>query len=192
MYKKKGFSEQTHFIGIPVSIELEELVEECREYMSSVYGCHSGYGTPPHITLIPPFALADGFDGGDLLDAVYSAADECKALNLLPLQVDVCGFGSFSERTLFANVQDSDGWQKLYSVFCKKISSAIPAAVKKGGRRLCPHLTIANRDIPSGAMDQALKHFAQLNLNESFTADSIAIYTRNSGGGWKEWQRSDC
>ncbi|MBQ1591338.1 MAG: 2'-5' RNA ligase family protein, partial [Treponema sp.] len=93
---------------------------------------------------------------------------------------------------LFANVQDSEGWQKLYSVFCKKISSAIPAAVKRGGRRFCPHLTIANRDIPSGAMDQALKHFSQLNLNESFTANSIAIYTRNSGGGWKEWQRIDC
>lgn len=192
MYKRGGFAEQTHFIGIPVSIELEELVAECREHMSCVYGCHSGYGTPPHITLIAPFALADGLESRDLIEAAYSAAEECKAQNLLPLQVEVCGFGCFSERTLFANVKDSDAWQNLHSLFCKKISSALPASVKKSGKSFYPHLTIANRDIPTGAMDEALKHFSQLNLNESFTADSIAIYMRNSTGGWKEWQRIGC
>ena len=36
---------------------------------------------------------------------------------------------------------------------------------------------------------KTLKHFAELNLNETFTAEEIAIYTRTPTGGWQEWRR---
>ncbi|WP_288603196.1 hypothetical protein [uncultured Treponema sp.] len=36
---------------------------------------------------------------------------------------------------------------------------------------------------------KTLKHFAELNLNETFIAEEIAIYTRTLTGGWQEWRR---
>ena len=64
---------------------------------------------------------------------------------------------------------------------------------RKTGRRFYPHISIANRDIPSGAMDEALGHFSQLGLQYSFRADTVAIFTRTREGGWTvgreiDWQ----
>ena len=180
----------THFIGVPITAELEELVAECRDYMNAAYGCKSGYGTPPHITLIAPFKLPR--DSGWSEQCVFNlAADclkECAAQKIIPFNAKIQGFGAFAERTLFAHVCDGENWQKMHSVFAGAFGK-IPGAIKKPERKFYPHLSVANRDIPYGAMDAALKHFAELNLCSEFCVQEICVYVRNSRGGWTEGAR---
>lgn len=180
----------THFIGLPVPVELEELVADCRDYMNATYGCKSGYGTPPHITLIAPFKLPDNSDWSEL--AVFNLAadcmEECRTQKIIPFKAKVEGFGAFADRTLFAHVCDDENWQKIHSVFAKGFGR-IPGAIKKPERKFYPHLSVANRDIPFGAMDAALKHFNELNLCEEFLAEEICVYVRNNKGGWTEGGR---
>ncbi len=172
----------THFIGIPVPESLCDIVKESREWMTYVYGCKSGYGTPPHITLVPPFALDKQNTQKDVELATSKALE--KAIGLFPLEVNISGFGAFSERTVFAAVKDSPSWQKLHEIFISTFASDFAGQVKKSKRLFCPHLTIANRDIPSGTMDEILKHFATMQVQETFEARSVCIYVRTKSGSW--------
>lgn len=68
--KQKYFIQQTHFVGVLLPKDLEETLENCRKYMNRTYGCKSGYGTPVHITLIPPFCLQEDFSTEDLKNGI--------------------------------------------------------------------------------------------------------------------------
>ena len=188
-----GAERHTHFIGLTLPEELAETIEDCRSWMEGRYGCRSGHGTPPHITLVAPFALPPDYGENDVAGCCMTALMSCSAEGIWPLEVCVDGFGSFLERTLFAHVQDSDGWQVAYRQFVHPFGAAMPSLLKKTGRRFYPHISIANRDIPAGAMDEALGHFSQLGLQYSFRADTVAIFTRTREGGWTvgreiDWQ----
>lgn len=171
-------------MGISLPSDLEDVIEGCRSWMEGAYGCKSGHGTPPHITLLAPFALPPEYTEPDLLTCCAEAVKASSEKGLLPLLVSVDGFGSFAERTLFAHVVDSDGWQNLYGSFVRTFQARMPGLLKKTGRRFYPHISIANRDIPAGAMDEALRHFSRLGLHASFDATGITIFSRTKTGGW--------
>ena len=179
-----GGVRHTHFVGISLPSDLEASIEDCRAWMEGAYGCRSGHGTPPHITLLAPFALSPEYTEQDLFACCSDAVKEATEKGLLPLPVSVDGFGSFSERTLFAHVLDGDGWQKLYGEFVRVFQSKMPGLLKKTGRRFYPHISIANRDIPAGAIEEALRHFSQLGLHAQFEAAGITVFTRTRTGGW--------
>ena len=63
------------------------------------------------------------------------------------------------------------------------VKKAAPECTKKDKRPFTPHLTVANRDIPSGASVAALEVLHQLNLVEDFPVDNVAIFER-CGGKW--------
>ena len=174
----------THFIGITLPPDLAETVEDCRSWMEGSYACKSGHGTPPHITLLAPFALFPEYTERELESCCAEAVEGAFRDGLLPLSVCVEGFGSFSERTLFAHVKDSEGWQNVYGQFVRIFQSRMPGLLKKTGRRFFPHISIANRDIPAGAMEEALRHFAQMGLEYRFQAGSVSVFTRTRDGGW--------
>lgn len=152
--------------------------------MEGAYGCRSGHGTPPHITLLAPFSLFPEYTEKDVFSCCAEAAEEAFGKGLLPLAVSVDGFGSFSERTLFAHVTDGEGWQNLYEEFVRIFQARMPGLLKKTGRRFYPHISIANRDIPAGAMDEALRHFAGLSLHARFEAAAVTVFSRTQTGGW--------
>lgn len=187
--QKKQLVRHTHFIGAPVSLDLEDLVNDCRDWMSNNFACKSGHGTPPHITLLAPFSLPRGFSDGDVFETAAVAFSECFQKNVIPFAAEISGFGAFAERTLFLNVMDSKNWQDAHSIFAKKFSANILSQVKKSARKFFPHLTIANRDIPPGTMDEALRHFSELDFKSKFDLNVICVYARNSNGGWIEARR---
>ena len=171
-------------MGISLPPDLEEAIEDYRSWMEGAYGCKSGHGTPPHITLLAPFALPPEYTESDVAACCADAVKASSEKGVMPMLVSVDGFGSFSERTLFAHVVDSDGWQNLYGSFVRTFQSRMPGLLKKTGRRFYPHISIANRDIPAGAMDEALRHFSQLGLHASFEVTGVTIFSRTKTGGW--------
>jgi 2'-5' RNA ligase len=173
-------TQQTHFIGVLVPEKLTGILQGCRDWMNTTYGCRSGYGTPIHITLVPPFHLDEKFSGSNVADAVKNAARIwTEGGKTLTCSID--GFGTFSERTVFACVEPSAEWDSLRSTVYAELAKQCPRTVRKDTRPFKPHLTVANRDIPEGAAEAALEYFAGLALKDSFVPDNITVFARHNG-----------
>lgn len=178
----KNFPQQTHFLGVLVPDDITLTMEDCRRYMNENYGCKSGYGTPIHVTLVPPFRLPEEFRTADL-----AAAIEKEVLPLaekLKFDAHIENFDAFGDRTVFAKVIASKNWTALRDKVVAAVLNAAPGCTKKDQRPFQPHLTVANRDIPAGASVNALKVLNELNLVEDFPVDNITIFERK-GGRWE-------
>lgn len=178
----KNFPQQTHFLGVLVPDDITLTLEDCRRYMNENYGCKSGYGTPIHVTLVPPFRLPEEFRTADL-----AAAIEKEVLPLadkLKFDAHIENFDAFGDRTVFAKVIASKNWTALRDKVVAAVLNAAPGCTKKDQRPFQPHLTVANRDIPAGASVNALKVLNELNLVEDFPVDNITIFERK-GGRWE-------
>lgn len=180
MKNRNIFPQQTHFIGVLAPEDITETLESCRRYMSQKYDCKSGYGTPIHITIVPPFRLPEGHTTKELAAAIQQGV---LADGFSGFDAHINGFDAFGDRTIFAKVETSKAWVGLRDKVLSAVLAAVPGATKKDARPFQPHLTVANRDIPAGASTEALQAFNGLNLAEVFRVDNIAVFERN-GGRW--------
>ena len=175
----KTFPQQTHFIGVLLPDDITLALEDCRRYMREAYGCKSGHATPIHVTLVPPFKLPEEYSTKDLYRAIEN--------EVLPKDLSFTGhidnFDAFGDRTLFAKVVADENWVALRDAVYSAVVNAAPGCTKKDARPFAPHLTVANRDIPSGVMTDALQMMNELNLVENFPVDNITIFERQ-GGKW--------
>ena len=178
---QRGQSLQTHFLGVLLPEDITSTLEDCRRYMNRNYGCRSGYGTPLHVTLVPPFLLPDEYTTDDLVRALEK--DVLPAAEELLFTASINNFEAFGDRTIFANVVTNSKWTKLRDAVLNAVLDAAPGCTKKDKRPFQPHLTVANRDIPAGVSAEALAAFNELNLVEDFPVDNITIFERN-GGKW--------
>ena len=176
-----SFPAQTHFLGVLLPDDITSTLEDYRRYMNRNYGCRSGYGTPIHVTLVPPFCLPDEYTTVDIVRAIQS--DVLPAAAGLFFTASINNFGAFGDRTIFANVAANPKWAKLRDAVLNAVLTAAPGCTKKDKRPFQPHLTVANRDIPAGVSAEALEALNELELVEDFPVDNITIFERN-GGKW--------
>ena len=181
--KNTSFPQQTHFIGVLPPEDLSLTLEDCRRYMRENYGCKSGHGTPIHVTLVPPFHLPEEYTTQDLVQAMEQ--EVLPFASKFRFQAHVEGFDAFGDRTIFARVQQNDAWRILRDKVLETVLTVAPRCTKKDTRPFCPHLTVANRDIPAGASLGALEVLKELQLTEDFTVDNITIFERQ-GSRWIE------
>ena len=170
---------QTHFLGVLVPDDITLTLEDCRRYMNRTYGCKSGYGTPIHVTLVPPFRLPEPYTTRDLVDVIQN--DVLPHASELAFTAQIDNFDAFGDRTIFAKVVTNKKWTCLRDAVISAVLKAAPGTTKKDQRPFQPHLTVANRDIPTGASVAALKAMNEIQLFESFPVDNITIFERNDG-----------
>ena len=178
--KQNNFVQQTHFIGVLLPEDITLTLEDCRRYMNEAYGCKSGYGTPIHVTLVPPFRLQDNYSTADLARAIEKEVLSKK----LWFTAHINNFDAFGDRTLFAKVQANNLWNRLRDETVKAVLNACPGCTKKDTRPFQPHVTVANRDIPAGVTTAALEVMNELNLVEDFPVNNITIFERR-GSKWE-------
>ena len=178
---KTFFPQQTHFIGVLLPDDITSTLEDCRRYMSHTYGCKSGYRTPIHVTLVPPFKLQEEYGTQDLENAIFSAIESGSVEKFV---AHIEGFDAFGDRTIFGKVLADPRWTSLRDSTLDPVLKSCPGCTKKDARPFQPHATVANRDIPSGVSSDALKVLGEINLNEDFPVDNITIFERK-GGAWE-------
>lgn len=149
--------------------------------MNEAYGCKSGYGTPIHVTLVPPFHLQEEFSTADLFQAIQK--EVLPAAAQLKFNAHIDNFDAFGDRTIFAKVIRNEKWTALRDKVLAVVLKAAPGCTKKNQRTFQPHLTVANRDIPAGVSSDALQVMNELHLVEDFPVDNINIFERK-GGKW--------
>nr|MCR4676053.1 2'-5' RNA ligase family protein [Sphaerochaetaceae bacterium] len=96
----------------------------------------------------------------------------------------VDGFGSFGERTLFANIVGDRKWEELRDMVFKAVNEEIPGVLRKDRKPFRPHISISNRDIPQGAVYEALRVFSSIQMKFDFEVDGITVFERSSSGLW--------
>ena len=182
--KNNNFSQQTHFLGVLILEDITLTLEDCRRYMNEVYGCKSGYGTPIHVTLVPPFKLPDEYSTADLATAI-----ERNVLGQTEkFTAHIDNFDAFGDRTIFAKVDIDEKWTILRDKVLAAVSGVAPGCAKKDHRPFQPHLTVANRDIPAGASTAALSAMNELHLEEDFAVDNITIFEKRGGKWVASWE----
>lgn len=170
---------QTHFLGVLLNDDLRADIEESRRYMAGAFGCKSGHKTPLHVTLIPPFRLSEEFSTADIERALQNGVLPCACDLRFTARID--GYGSFAERTVFARVECSPKWTALRDAVFSALTAECPRCTKKDARAFTPHITVANRDIPAGAVQKALIVLNEKGLQAEFQADNVAIFERKNG-----------
>ncbi|MCR5732370.1 MAG: 2'-5' RNA ligase family protein, partial [Sphaerochaetaceae bacterium] len=129
----------------------------------------SGHSTLPHITLIPPFKLSEEYTTNDILKRLEN-------IKFTPFISSVDGFGSFTDRTVFAHVKSSKDWDRLRYAIFKAISDM--GNIREDRRPMKPHITIANRDIPYGKAPELLETLHSYDIETSLNVDRIALFTK--------------
>ena len=170
---------QTHFIGVLLPDDLARAVEECRRYMNRTYGCRSGYATPVHVALVPPFALPRDYTTEDVVEALLRGVPQD-----FGFIAHTENFDAFGDRTLFAAVVSSPGWNRLKNAAETTLRGAFPGCLRKDPRPFHPHITVANRDIPPGASTVALRFLNGKKFEEDFPVDNMTVFVCK-GGVWK-------
>jgi len=183
--KPNNFPQQTHFLGVLIPEDLTLTLEDCRRYMNEAYGCKSGYGTPIHVTLVPPFHLPEEYTTADLVQTIEK--DVLPLAAQLKFNAHINNFDAFGDRTIFAKVIRDDKWTALRDKVVASVLKAAPGCTKKDQRPYQPHLTVANRDIPAGVSTDALEVMNELNLVEDFPVDNITIFERKNGKWVAAW-----
>jgi 2'-5' RNA ligase len=161
---------------------LAAAIHEYRLWIGSRYGCSSGFRTPPHVTLIPPFELAGTEDLPDLELALAEFAR-----GQPPFLARVEGFGAFGDRTVFASPVEQPEWGALHRNLYRHIGHDFPGLIRPDKRPFHPHVTIANRDIPSGASLEILAHLRAAGINVDYPVDHLALMEYES---WAWTERS--
>ena len=166
--------DKTHFIGVILPPHLEREAEGKRMWTREKYGCRSGQSTRPHITLIPPFSSSMKTEV--IVDEVRGILEGRRSFTSF-LQ----GYGAFGGRTLFMKVVESEEWR----VLSRDVSMGLRAMgekIKVEKKPFVPHITIANRDIPEGAIGEMLSSLSGDKLPESFMVERIGVFHRK---GWQ-------
>lgn len=169
---------QTHFIGVLPPDEIAATLEDRRRYMREKYGCYSGQQTPLHITLVPPFHLPEEFSLRDLAESIISEIQPYS--DELRFSAVIENFDAFGDRTIFAKIIQDERWTKLRNKVLESVLNFIPNCTKKDRRPFLPHITIANRDIPSGVSKDVLEVFNESDFTESFEVDNVTIFERKN------------
>ena len=165
----RNFTEQTHFIGVPLPDALLKSILSFRNYTHERYGCRSGHSTLPHITIVPPFVINSDCDTADI-------EGRLSKLKVDIFNAEVDGFGSFDERTIFAHVQSSREWTALRDAVILLVHDL--GFIRADRRPFRPHITIANRDIPAGATYRILEYLSSFDIRTEFPVDKLVIFER--------------
>jgi 2'-5' RNA ligase len=158
----------------PEAINIQ--VSEWKTFMLDHYGCRVAMKSPAHITLIPPFNLADE-RVENLKEVLETFASAYRAFDL-----ELRNFAAFPPRVIYVDVIPD----RMLEALKKHLEDALliqKYPIKKEERGFHPHVTIANRDLKKQDFPQAWDHFKSMQYNQRFTVEAITLLKHN-GQRW--------
>ena len=158
-----------YYVAIVCPEQINEKIQQFKQWMKDRFGCMVAMKSPAHITLIPPFWLAH--------------EREIELINTLQLfssnfgsnKIDLDGFSHFGKRVLYIQVKENILLGELKNQAERHFMLRIGDAIKKDERPFHPHITIANRDMKPAHFEKAWEHFSNKNFSESFDISSISL-----------------
>lgn len=166
------------YIAILCPDRINERVGKMKLWMKKEFGCVVAMKSPAHITIVPPFWMANikQEELRKVFESFRSAIEE--------VAINLSGFGHFHKKVLFVNVTENllltEFKKEAESYFVRHFGSEI----KKDDRAFHPHITVATRDVRPSAFTSAWSYFSTMELEESFTTSSLSLL-KLEPGEWK-------
>jgi 2'-5' RNA ligase len=165
-----------YFIAMVVPAPIGTEIREIQNYVSTHFHSKASLRSPPHITLVSPFAAGET----DL--TVITELIENHVLIIEPFQVVLDGFGRFSNRVIFVNVKVSTSLSDL----ARELTNAMMRGglpVRQERREYHPHVTIAFKDLKPDMFRRAWNYFREAEFFRTFEASSITLL-KHVDGRW--------
>ncbi len=175
----EGFS--LFYMAIECPNEINEQVEQMKDYMEQNFGCRAAKKSPAHLTIVPPFRAEDELQA-ELLNFVQTFN-----MGLVPFSIRMKNYGQFADRVLFIDVEAPNvPLIELERDCMHEFSEKFPGIIFGMKPEFNPHVTIATRDIPEGALATARNYFeANHAVDVAFNANALSLY-RLENGWWKK------
>ena len=166
------------YIAVLCSPEIDSKIQAYKVWMRERFGCTVALKSAAHITLIPPFWLAN--EQEQLLIETLHTFE----MPIQPFTVHLKQFGHFGNKVIFASVEENHLLGSLRKATEDHFLVPFHNSIQPDDRPFHPHVTIANRDIKPGYFNKAWEHFAQKNYKAVFEASTISLLKLNPG----QWQ----
>ncbi|MGZ8557232.1 MAG: 2'-5' RNA ligase family protein [Chitinophagaceae bacterium] len=168
-----------YFIAILCPPPVNGKVLLCKHWMKEYAGCIVALKSPAHITLIPPFWLAE--DKEMLLIQTLQSFSS-NIMDEIFIQLD--GFSHFGRRVLYVAVKENPALVELKNQAEIHFIHSLGESIQKDNRPFHPHITIASRDLKPVGFVKAWQHFYKKEFKETFITKSIFLL-KLSSGSWK-------
>lgn len=175
-------SHPLYFVAIVPPDEIRSQIRAYQEMAAQRFDTHSALRSPPHITLIPPFRLADT----QLAELSHYLQDFAAVSR--PFSIRLSDFAAFPPRVIYVDVLPNAELKSLQQRLEKELQQrfGISAGIRK--HPFTPHLTVAFKDLRRSEFPKAWAHFSSLSYQSAFKMDGITLL-RHDG---RQWQILSC
>ncbi len=156
------------FIALLPPKELQREVTAFKQDCARLFGASHALKTPPHITLIPPFAWprARLRELGDTLEEFASGQ--------AAFEVELLGFNCFKPRVIFVDIVENQPLKELQHALFYHLKKR-PGWEDTGENRFHPHMTIAYRDLRHSIFPEAWAHFSKMEYQRKFQVAGLVL-----------------
>lgn len=166
-----------YYVAVLCPPVIDDKIRAHKLWMRERFGCTVALKSPAHITLIPPFWLANEKEQL-LIETLHSFRPQTQSFN-----IHLKNFSHFSNKVIFIAVKENHSLGSLRKATEDHLIIPFHDNIKPDDRPFHPHVTIANRDIKPGDFIKAWAHFEKLNFHEAFIASQISLL-KLSPGKW--------
>ena len=174
-----------YFIALVLPPMLNDKVLSLKNFMAERYGCRVALKSPAHITLVPPFWMAEEKDAD-----LRSAIDRLSA-SMSSFDINTEDFSSFPPKTIFIRLSENMQLSALKSTSDVFFRSQPAFGISPEARPFHPHITIATRDLYKKDFHEAWPLFRQKVFRESWQAEGISLLKHNKKN-WDVVYTSQC
>ena len=168
------FIAMLYFIAIVAPDTINQQVLEWKNYMLQRFHCKVALRSPAHITLIPPFEMAESIQP-EMKEQLQSFAASRHGF-----PVHLKNFAAFKPRVIYVDVLPDARLTELKTTLETTLLQSSHFPIKKEDRPFHPHVTIANRDLKNEDFPLAWQYFQQITYTVNFPADAITLLRNNS------------
>ena len=163
-------SNRRFFIAVLPPSEIQDYVNEIKQYFAETYDSRGAQKSPPHITLQPPFEWQ--LDDVPVLEQKLKAFADTRTL----VPVNLSGFGAFAPRVIYINVLKAPELLALQKDLMEYVETSMGIVEKVSKTRpFAPHMTVAFRDLTKQNFRKAWSEFHNRPLEFDFTASQLTL-----------------
>ncbi|WP_353930256.1 2'-5' RNA ligase family protein [Okeanomitos corallinicola TIOX110] len=166
------------FIAILPPQHIQDYANDIKQYFVDNYDSRGAQNSPPHITLQPPFIMADR----EISILETFLENFAKNQNYLPIELD--GFAAFPPRVIYMNVIKNQALLTLQSNLVNDVEGKLGIVSKgRNNHSFHPHLTVARRDLKKSDFYTAWDKFKERQVYFEFVAENITLLLHDG----KKW-----
>jgi 2'-5' RNA ligase len=172
-------TEPLFFIALLPPQAIQDYATGVKKHFDQYYNSRHAFKSPPHITLFPPFQWRQQ----RLAILIESLSVFASKHPVIPITLN--GFGAFSPRVIFIQVDRSEALLNLHQNLIKHLETSIELSdPREKSRAYAPHMTVAFRDLTQENFKLAWKEFEDRSLHFEFAATHLTLL-EHDGQRWR-------